>query len=72
MNKKQIKEILAIVRPAIIAIYGRQRIILTAYNKMSDNCLWVEIEGWVADDPILYKARIEYDEITYLNEGKLR
>lgn len=32
MNKQQVQQLMAIVRPAIIAVYGRQPLILIGYD----------------------------------------
>lgn len=72
MNKEQIKRILGIVRPAIIAMYGRGRDFnLTAYSQMGEKCLWVEVEAWYYDEWVFYKARLEDGKVTYLNRGQL-
>lgn len=70
MNKQELQKLLAIARPAIIAVYGRGRDFhVTAYNKM--NCLWVEIEAWYYTDWETFKVRLEEGKVTYLNKGKL-
>lgn len=74
MDKKQIKKVMAIVRPAVVALYGRQSLDLTAYSQMGESCLWVEVQGWshAESDFVYYKARIEEGKVTYLNKGELK
>lgn len=72
MNPKEVKKIMSIARPAITAMYGRQKLELTAYNQMGDNCLWIQVGGAIGlDEKRNYKLRLEGDKVTYLAIGEL-
>lgn len=72
MNPKEIKNIMAIVRPAITAMYGRQKLELAAYNQMGENYLWIQVEGAIGpDEKRNYKLRLEEGKVTYLAIGEL-
>lgn len=71
MDTKEIKKIMIIARPAIVAVYGRQKLDLSAYNKMSEDCIWVEVEGYKDYEFVRYKVRIEGGKVTYVNKGEI-
>jgi hypothetical protein len=74
MDKEEIKRIIAIARPAVYAVYGRQPLDMVAYNIMSDDCIWIELEGkfdYAKEGFSRYKLRIEIDRVTYLNVGEI-
>ena len=84
MTKKEIQKIMAIVRPAIIAMFGRQTLRLDKYNDMlayqnrPGTDLWLEIGRYEydeeADDIIRtesYKVHLEDGKVTSLGKGKL-
>jgi hypothetical protein len=74
MNKEEVKRIMAIVRPAVYAVYGRMPLSLTAYSKMGKDFYWVEVEESYPDieEVNYYKLRIDNGEVTYLNMGELK
>lgn len=71
MNKQELQKLLTIARPAIIAVYGRGRDFhVTAYFKISDTLIWIEIQAWYHTDWETFKLKLDEGEVTYLNKGK--
>lgn len=83
MNKDEVKHVMAIIRPAIYALYGRQKLKLSAYSKvnvqyaagmgesgMSDISGWFEVHSIDYFDGI-YRLEIKEDVVTSLATGEL-
>jgi hypothetical protein len=62
MNKNEIQEVMKIIRPAIIAIYGRQPLQMIRYN-LNDDYGWFYIQG--RKDIYTVKV-IEWYKVVYL------
>jgi len=79
MDEYQIKRIMKILRPAIWAMYGRQKLRLAGYTLLEyeDDKVkggWFEVVGVYKDggDEFSYKAKIEDRVVTSLSTGRLR
>lgn len=82
MTKKDIQQIMAIVRPAIIALYGRQLFTVSkykdrlAYQGKPLKSVVLEVDGWVRDfatkEFVLehtYRVEAENNRVTSLSIG---
>lgn len=82
MNSFEVSYAMRIIRPAIYAVYKRQKLRMIGYgmveieyNDVWDN--WLEIKsGWFeVENPNTlqcYKLKIENDKVTYLSMGRLK
>lgn len=69
MNKQELKQVMSIVRPAIVAMYGRQPLILTKYRKglvyaNTTERIYLQVKG--KED--VYKAEIEDGKVIELGK----
>lgn len=85
MNKEEIKYTMAIIRSAIWALYGRQKLILNGYSMLKVRRYYDElffpllsgetcnVSGWfeVLGVDYVFKLRIEKDIVTHLGIGEL-
>ena len=67
MNKKQVQQVMSLARPAIIALYGRQPLTLTKYEKglvyaNTVERLYLQVKG--KED--VYKVEIQDNEVIKL------
>lgn len=70
MNKQQIRQVMSIARPAIIAMYGRQGLRLTEYEKglvyaNTVERLYLQVKGKYD----VYRVEIQDDEVIKLSVG---
>lgn len=76
MNKQQIQQLMAIVRPAIIAVYGRQPLRLVAYQDslayQGHSLKSVYMQVYSPRTKLNYKAHIENKRVTSLCIGELK
>lgn len=84
MTKKEIQQLMAIARPAIIAVYGRQSLQLEKYrdvmaylDKSGEN-VWLQVDGYKFNSQTRqydfdrsYKLNIESGRVTSLCVGEL-
>lgn len=75
MNKDEIKYIMAIIRPAIWALYGRQQLKLSAYSETDIHYFSDIVSGWFEVDSInredYFKVEIKEDVVISLAIGEL-
>jgi len=72
MNKQEIKEIMAIARPAIYALYGRYGSLeLVKYNIVTLDSIWIQVDRINYGNRDNYTLHIENGVITTLSEREL-
>ena len=75
MNKAQIKQVMTVIRPAIRALYGMQRLHLIGYKLVAYNTAGDIIGGWFTvgnRTGRIYKVKlVDYTEIDTVYEDKV-
>lgn len=72
MNKQEIKEIMAIARPAIYALYGRYGSLeLVKYYVVTFNSIWIQVNRYQYGYENHYTLHIENGVVASLSEREL-